>query len=137
MIFYKVWKLRRSRKRIKRAYAKDLRSAKSFDDRQSIEHSEHWETNQVDEEIAFIVTQRLVEQAQKLNIPLPSAEAWQTSRDLGISYLSTEVRLGLTQAIRKEQKESRDLHFGLWKDIILLLTGCHAALKSRKIHCEA
>ena len=126
----KLWKLRRRRKHVDESYQKDIRAAKNFEDRQSLESQARFELDMIDVEICVELTRRLKVRARNLDIPVPSEiESWVQS-PTGTCYLRDDIRYDLEQRIRKERKEKRDFSLGFWKDILLMLTAIAAIVSS-------
>jgi hypothetical protein len=131
MIFDRLWRLERQRSRGLRLFRKEIRAAKTHEERECLEQDQYFELGMKDDEIQAELTRRLQDLAQKLDIPIPSGDGiWRRSDALGCRYLSGNARYDLAQQIRKEKKERRESLIGVWKDILLLLTGVAAIVSS-------
>jgi len=129
------WKLRRLRtakRKTRRLYAKKIQTAKASKDPErdvdSLRYDEYAEMTVIDDEVAGLVTDRLVFLAQENLIPLPpfdpAAGAWVESVVTGRRHLSAAAAMDLRATIRKEQRERSELAFR-W---LAALTGIIGAL---------
>ena len=87
-----------------------------------------------DEWIDSIKSNRLLRDAEKLDIPIPqyrAKEAWEETQAPGIRVLTTEARHELRQEIRKEELRRTELRrewFKVVGPVIVALTGLIGAL---------
>jgi len=123
----KLAKLFRQKEALHVSYAEDIRKAheegKSGDAIRTIEHGLRFEDNMVDEEIALLVTGRLIKKATRRSIPTPPLDTdgmWEQCSVMSRSYVLTDQ--GITQlrsSLRKEQKERVEL----FMMVLAVLTG--------------
>jgi hypothetical protein len=93
---------------------------------------QHWrELRPVEDEIAHLLTRRLLDQASDYQIPCPEKDCWEVSPVSGRYRLSVKALDELRAAVRKEQNE----HWSFWdqrgKTMIMLtsaLAGAAGAL---------
>lgn len=129
------WKLRRLRtakRKARRFYAKKIQTATASKDSgrdvNGLRYDEYAQMTVIDDEVAGLVTDRLVFLAQKNLIPLPppdpAAGAWVESVVTGCRHLTAATAMELRATIRKEQRERSELLFR-W---LAALTGIIGAL---------
>ncbi|TWI71973.1 hypothetical protein IQ16_02647 [Bradyrhizobium huanghuaihaiense] len=105
--------MRRSERKISKAYAKDIEAAKAAKkprkDIEYIEESEHHELRFVRDEMEIAETKRLYAQAAHYRLPIPQAEDdWEESAVFGKRYLTRKGAAKLRSDIRAEQKARWD-----------------------------
>ena len=129
VIFGRIWRLNRQYATAQQEYEDELRAVKTSADRQRIESQMQFDLEMINDVIRVELTKKLLKEARNLDIPVPSeGHSWERSPTAGDGYLIDSVRDDLKQRIRKERKERRELHFGLWKDILLLVSGLVAVV---------
>jgi hypothetical protein len=79
----------------------------------AINYEEMIEIELTDEEVNLLNSRRLIEQAERYDLPIPEFKRegghWQESRFGDSWMLNRDARVELRSAIRKEQKERREL----------------------------
>jgi hypothetical protein len=110
-----LWKLERSKRKIIKGYAADLAEARKRkaprDEREGILHTERWELEAVDDEIAQLHTLYLLRKAHRLIIPIPKTddgETWEVSKQFGYRLLTPKGMSDLRAAARAERKARRE-----------------------------
>jgi hypothetical protein len=106
-----VRRMQRSKKRIMKAFAKELAFAKGEGRlrRENILQDEHEELRFVDDEISIAVSQRLCRQADHYRVPVPlGKEDWEDSSIFGTRFLSPVGASKLRTDLRVEQKARWD-----------------------------
>lgn len=133
-------KLSKQKRKIRRAYTKDLASAraagKNINDLRSLESDAWFEESMVDEEIALLITDFLVSKADKHFISTPSRKEegmWEQCEKISERYVLTKAGISAVRStIRAEAKERRDLFLPViaaLTGIIGTITGMIAVLK--------
>jgi hypothetical protein len=110
------WKLRRMQAgrrtvmgRFQDSFADAVERKASAEEIEKIKDKEYADLNEWDEEIQIITSAHLIEQAVRLQIPLPDRKNggfWEVSRFLGHDILSKEGIAKLRTEVRAEQKAS-------------------------------
>jgi hypothetical protein len=119
-------RLQRSKRRISDACREDIARAraekKTDEEIEGIESSERSALASVDDNIAFLQTRFLIQQAQRLLVPTPpwdGGPSWSRSESTGRYHLSDAACADLRSAIRKEHRERRES----WQVLFTVLTG--------------
>ena len=113
----KLAQLFRQKKTMRASYAEDIRKArkegKSGDDIRSIESGSQFEETMINEEVAILATDNLIEKARRRLIPIPSHDTdgmWEKCCVMDDRYvLSNQGISQLRSSLRKEQKERVEL----------------------------
>lgn len=111
-------RLQKERRRINKLIDNRLRDEKEYKDEDGIISGLTWrdtiEMDKVDEAINLLNSRWIIEQAERYDLPSPYFKQelggdWQEARFSDPLILSRSARLELRSAIRKEQKERREL----------------------------
>ncbi|MEW6536947.1 MAG: hypothetical protein AB1454_15155 [Candidatus Auribacterota bacterium] len=109
----KLANLFRRKKSLRAAFAEDIRKArkegKSTEDIQSLEHQSYFEESMIDEEIAILATDYLLEKARRQFVPIPSHDTngmWKQCNTISNRYVLTNQGISqLRSSLRKNRKE--------------------------------
>jgi len=135
---FRLWRLQRSKRQIRNAYAKDLKQARaqkeSQDKLDELIHNEMSETDYVSDEIASLHSNRLIQRADSLDVPTPDFEpgdglTWSRSDTTGRYYLSDNARHELRTLLDAANKSRREALIW-WVPIIFGLIGAITGLAS-------
>jgi hypothetical protein len=135
---FRLGRLQRSKRQIKAAFAQELKRARSKKEPQDkldqISHNEMFETDYVSDEIAALHSDRLLQQADYLDIPVPDFEpgdglTWDRSDMTGRYYLSHDARHKLRSLVDAANKSRREALIW-WVPIIFGLIGAITGLAS-------
>jgi hypothetical protein len=117
------WRLRqlqRGKRRLVTNYAKQrLALPKGIERaaaREKINSDERIDLEEANEEISFVTTSHLVQEAQRLIVPIPprdNGEYWYIDNTFGHSHLTTAGVIKLRSDIRAERKARRELPMSL------------------------
>ena len=131
--------LYRQRARLGAAYAEDIRKSKqggkSPEDIYSIESDSRFETDMLDEEIAILATDNLIEEARRRFIPIPPIDSngmWEQCNKMSNRYVLNNQGIShirsLLRAERKEQVELAMMVATVVTGIIGTITGLVAVI---------
>ncbi|KJC62178.1 hypothetical protein UP10_02060 [Bradyrhizobium sp. LTSPM299] len=128
---WQLAKLQKEKKKLRASFAakiaKSRKDKKSRDDREGLRSQEQFEEQELDAGIQALITSFLIEQANKLLVPIPHSETdWFTDTTFGERFLTAEARSKLRNDIRAEKKARWDLfqsHTGLLISLITATTG--------------
>jgi hypothetical protein len=117
------WRLRqlqRSRRKLIADYKKKRlalpKSKERAEAREKIDLDERIDLEEANEEISFATTSHLVEEAQRLIVPIPprdNGEYWYIDNTFGRNHLTTAGVIKLRSDIRVERKARRELPLSL------------------------
>jgi len=138
-----MWFLERDLAVLSREFYRDMARAKDQDTRGEIHSRYSHDRACTSENLEDLQTERLLRQARALDVALPSPrphgldhesgdENWWLGSVMGGWYLTPEGRRRLRQAVRAEQKDSREnasFWFGIVIGLIGALTGLVAVLR--------
>lgn len=136
-----TWRLQWSLGRVDRAYGPLVADAEKINDQDEAQKIRcEWAhyREEIEEQREGIATERLVRQAQRLEIPIPprlfpagsdEGEHWVLGRVTGTYYLKDEARWGLLNKIRAEKNERRT-PFITWITLLIGLVGALTGLVS-------
>jgi len=126
MIFDELWRKQWQRDRLQRLYDRDVKRALKRNDYKAAEsireEAAHF-LNEADEGLQFSNSQRLIDRARRLPIPLPDyndAQSWDNS--WGRRVLTRKGQADLLREIRKEETERLE-HRMRWVKIVLIPIG--------------
>ena len=107
---FELWKLKRSRNRVTKAYAKDLRrlvkNKAPQDERYALEAQEYFELQEVDRMIDIELSDRLFRTANRLDVnipPLKDGTMWFTDEHTRRIWLTPNGRLTTRKLIDEEK----------------------------------
>jgi hypothetical protein len=127
----KLRRLQASIRRIRAAYDRDYDAAKkagkSHDDLHNIEWDKHTEIDYTREGLYALETGHLMEQAERYGVPRPVFDTrdkaiWVEGQHTGKIYLTPHGLADLRSAIRKEQKERREMWLPVAALVITVLS---------------
>lgn len=133
---FRLGALQRDRAKTVRHYrepAKEARARRDWDAVQEAEQSEWFEVSLLDEEIDYLVSQRLLNRAERVIVAVPpdGEEFWEKGHQTGRRYLTRRGIIELRASLRKEASERSSLllAWGGWATgLIGALTGLAAVL---------
>jgi hypothetical protein len=133
-----LWKLKRERRKIVAAYAKEYKALaakkdRNLDERDMIAANEYSDLNAIDIQIDLYLSDTLIEEAKELDLPLPphstppmEDEYWEIDHPSGRSCLSVDGRQALRASIDGYKARRSEKYERRWKiaaTIITALTG--------------
>jgi hypothetical protein len=113
----KLARLFRQREKLRAAFAEDIRKAqkdgKPSDDIKSLEYQSYFEESMIDEEIAILATDYLIQKARRRFLPIPSHDTegmWEQCNVISTRYVLTNRGISeLRSSLRKEQNDQAEL----------------------------
>lgn len=128
---FKLWRLRRERKKSGKAYSKYIDQATGYEDRQ-FRISEAIDCReQIRDKILHLRSLELVDQAEDLGIPVPTLqdmESWEYGRSPGTVRLTTKAQIQLRDTIRKERRDKLSIAAFMLKEIVTPIIGVLGAI---------
>jgi len=121
---FKLWRLRRERKRSGKSYSEYVDKAESADDAQFRICEAMDVRDDIRDKILQLRSLQLQDQAEDLGIPIPAfrdPDSWEDGRDPGTVRLNLKAQLQLKQAIRTEQRENRTEQQEKWSTAAFML----------------
>jgi hypothetical protein len=134
MIFDKLWRLQRRRKKLAHLYEPDIDKAKKenrHEDYESLVSEYQTEGNLLNDDLQIAQTFRLIRDAENHGIPTPpysDQTAWEVGYHPGKTYLSVAAQHEIRKAIREERAARRDYWVGWIKDVAAPLVSVIGAL---------
>lgn len=138
----RIWRLRQARTRAEKEYAKEIaalrkkKGAASYEFSQ-LEYDHYLERKNIDNSIEYLLSQRLLDEANNLDVPKPpytEKEMWEREEEDGevMMWLSASGRAHLRKLISEEKArrfESRTLWITkFWLPLLAALIGIIGAL---------
>ena len=136
---FDLWKAQRSKAKLDDDYRKkaaSLLKANKHEDHEILLSDWHFDGREAEEIINALVTRKLVSQANKLDLPIPSyprrgqedeSQFWYYSEDGSQRILTSKGRLELRDSIRREKRERFDAR-ARWVTLITGLIGAAIGL---------
>jgi hypothetical protein len=125
----KVRRLTTARNKLQAEYSKDYNAAKAIHDEdqmQKIYAEQCFETQTIDDEIGFLLTQYWTSKADRLYLPKPPFSetdgTWVHGETNGLWQLSRDEIDKLRSAVRKVEKENRE-HWQVWATLAIGFMG--------------
>jgi hypothetical protein len=126
MVFDRLWKLRRERKKLEKSFDRLISQAKGagdYDKEERLISELLFHRDSIDDEINVIESTRLQETANVLGIPVPKPSdenSWERGSQSFVIFLDVKARLQLRREIRRERRERWE-HRTYWlRDIFQL-----------------
>jgi hypothetical protein len=134
MIFDRLWRLQRKRKKLAHQFEPDIEKAEKenrHDDHESLVGEYLMERDLLNDDIQITQTFRLIREAERLGLPTPpysDKEAWRGGYNPEKSYLSVAAQHTLRTSIREERAARRDYWVGWIKDVAVPVVSVIGAL---------